>query len=93
MTSTEGHTLKAFDADIDQLRALIAEMGGLAEVAIRDATEALTQHDAERATRVVRDDAKIDELELQVASHQLRSELPVSTGDVPTPAVRYPHAV
>jgi GAF domain-containing protein len=34
-----------------------------------------------------------DELELQVASHQLRSELPVSTGDVPTPAVRYPHAV
>jgi GAF domain-containing protein len=34
-----------------------------------------------------------DELELQVASHQLRSELRATTGDVPTPAVRYPHAV
>jgi sigma-B regulation protein RsbU (phosphoserine phosphatase) len=34
-----------------------------------------------------------DELELQVASRQLRTELPVSTGDVPTPALRYPHAV
>jgi serine/threonine protein kinase len=34
-----------------------------------------------------------DELELQVTSHQLRSELRAATGDVPTPAVRYPHAV
>ncbi|MFT4284969.1 MAG: protein kinase [Protaetiibacter sp.] len=34
-----------------------------------------------------------DELELQVATHQLRSELRVTTGDVPTPAIRYPHAV
>ena len=34
-----------------------------------------------------------DELELQVTSHQLRSELRVGTGDVPTPVVRYPHAV
>jgi phosphate transport system protein len=72
MTSTEGHTLKAFDADLDELRAVIAEMGGLAEVAIRDATEALTQRDAERATRVVRDDARIDELELQVERQVVR---------------------
>lgn len=34
-----------------------------------------------------------DELELQVATHQLRSELRLTTGDVPTPAIRYPHAV
>lgn len=34
-----------------------------------------------------------DELELQVAHHQLRSELRTTTGDVPTPAIRYPHAV
>ena len=72
MTSTEGHTLKAFDADLDQLRAVIAEMGGLAEVAIRDATDALTQRDAERAARVVRDDARIDELELQVERQVVR---------------------
>ncbi|AYF96904.1 GAF domain-containing serine/threonine-protein kinase [Protaetiibacter intestinalis] len=34
-----------------------------------------------------------DELELKLASQQLRSELRQTTGDVPTPAVRYPHAV
>src|SRR3546814_11330477 len=31
------HTVKAFDSEIGQLRGLVAEMGGLAEVAIRDA--------------------------------------------------------
>lgn len=34
-----------------------------------------------------------DELELQVATHQLRTELRLTTGELPTPAVRYPHAV
>lgn len=72
MTSTEGHTLKAFDADLDQLRAVVAEMGGLAEIAIRDATSALAQRDAERASRVVRDDKRIDELELEVERQVVR---------------------
>ena len=30
-TTSSGHTVKAFDEDIDRLRALIAQMGGLAE--------------------------------------------------------------
>ena len=34
---TGGHTLKAFDQDIDRLRALISQMGGLAEHAIEEA--------------------------------------------------------
>src|ERR1700761_6518225 len=72
MANNEGHTLKVFDTDLDQLRALIAEMGGLAEVAIRDATEALTQHDAARAARVVRDDSRIDELEQEVERQVVR---------------------
>jgi phosphate transport system protein len=72
MTSTEGHTLKAFDTDLDQLRAVVAEMGGLAEAAIRDSTDALTQRDADRAARVVRDDARIDELELEVERQVVR---------------------
>jgi phosphate transport system protein len=37
------HTVKSFDGEISQLRGLIAEMGGLAEVAIRDSIDALTR--------------------------------------------------
>ncbi|MCJ2185585.1 phosphate signaling complex protein PhoU [Novosphingobium beihaiensis] len=60
------HTVKAFDSEIGQLRGLVAEMGGLAEVAIRDAITALTQHDEDLAERVVAADAKLDALEAEV---------------------------
>lgn len=60
------HTVKAFDTEIGQLRGLVAEMGGLAEVAIRDAIQALTTHDEELASQVVAADAKIDALEAEV---------------------------
>lgn len=60
------HTVKAFDEDITKLRGLIAEMGGLAEVATQDAMEALVRGDDELAQRVVKGDRKIDELESEV---------------------------
>ncbi|KHK90645.1 phosphate signaling complex protein PhoU [Novosphingobium malaysiense] len=60
------HTVKAFDSEIGQLRGLVAEMGGLAEVAIRDAITALTQHDETLANQVVAADAKLDALEAEV---------------------------
>ncbi|TYC85341.1 phosphate signaling complex protein PhoU [Novosphingobium sp. BW1] len=60
------HTVKAFDSEIGQLRGLVAEMGGLAEVAIRDAIKALTRHDDELAREVVANDAKLDALEAEV---------------------------
>jgi phosphate transport system protein len=60
------HTVKAFDSEISQLRGLIAEMGGLAEVAIRDAVDALARHDEEKAKQIVADDARLDALEAEV---------------------------
>ncbi len=60
------HTVKAFDSDIGQLRGLVAEMGGLAEVAIADAIDALIHHDHEKAKQVVASDAKLDALEAEV---------------------------
>lgn len=60
------HTVKAFDSEIGQLRGLVAEMGGLAEVAIRDAIVALVQHDEVLAAQVVAADARLDALEAEV---------------------------
>ncbi|WP_232496090.1 phosphate signaling complex protein PhoU [Novosphingobium kaempferiae] len=60
------HTVKAFDSEIGQLRGLVAEMGGLAEVAIRDAITALVHHDEELAAQVVAADARLDALEAEV---------------------------
>ena len=60
------HTVKAFDDELDQLRALIAEMGGLAETAISDSMRALVQRDSETAIRVVQEDSRIDAIEAEV---------------------------
>jgi phosphate transport system protein len=60
------HTVKAFDDDINALRALIAEMGGLTEDAIDNAMKALTTRDESLALKVVEGDKRIDELDAQI---------------------------
>ncbi|WP_299192354.1 phosphate signaling complex protein PhoU [uncultured Erythrobacter sp.] len=60
------HTVKAFDEDITRLRGLIAEMGGLAEVAIQEALDAMVRGDEELGDKVVERDKKIDALEMEV---------------------------
>jgi phosphate transport system protein len=60
-----GHTIKAFDEDLDRLRALISEMGGLAEHAIRESMRCLVQRDIDGAAKIVEDDKKLDALEIE----------------------------
>ena len=64
--ATTGHTIKAFDQELDQLRATIAEMGGLAETAISEAMQALVRRDSAAAAQVVERDKRIDALEAEV---------------------------
>jgi len=59
------HTLKAFDQDLDRLRALISQMGGLAEHAIGEAMRCLMQRDLDGADRIVQEDVKLDALEVE----------------------------
>ncbi|MBM0168848.1 phosphate signaling complex protein PhoU [Altererythrobacter sp. C41] len=60
------HTVKAFDEDITRLRGLIAEMGGLAEVAVQNAMDALVKGDDALAQQIIKGDKKIDALESEV---------------------------
>ena len=69
---SSAHTVKAFDQDLDQLRATIAEMGGLAEAAITESMRALVQRDTEAAARVVEADRKIDILEAEIEKHAVQ---------------------
>ncbi len=60
------HTVKAFDEDITRLRGLIAEMGGLAEVSIEEAMDALVKGNVDIARQVIERDKRIDALEMAV---------------------------
>ena len=66
------HTVKAFDEDITRLRGMIAEMGGLAEVAITDGMDALVKGAQTLADEVVARDKRIDALEAEVDKLALR---------------------
>lgn len=67
-----GHTVKAFDEDLGQLRALVSEMGGRAEAAITGAIEALINRDLDSAAKIVSGDLKIDQLETEIEKQVVR---------------------
>lgn len=54
------HTIKNFDADLEHLVSLIAEMGGYTERQITEAVDALSHGDANQARRVISADAMLD---------------------------------
>jgi len=60
------HTVKAFDSDIIALRGLVVEMGGLAELAINEAMDALVRGNSQLAETVIARDKQIDALESEV---------------------------
>lgn len=66
MTTMMEHTIKAFDADLQDLGRMIAEMGGLAERQISDALEALSRKDEALATTIIATDGRIDALQREI---------------------------
>ncbi|WP_299309514.1 phosphate signaling complex protein PhoU [uncultured Croceicoccus sp.] len=63
---TMEHTVKAFEEDITRLRGLIAEMGGLSELSVQEALDAMVNGDEDLAEKVVKRDKEIDALETEV---------------------------
>ena len=66
------HIHSAFDADLEHIRNLILEMGGLAEVQIGEAAEALLARDSGGARKVVKADRRIDALDHEVDLEAVR---------------------
>jgi phosphate transport system protein len=69
---THRHTLTAFDQERDELRALISQMGGHAENALREALRCLMQRDLEGAAKVVDQDHQLDEMETEAERQALQ---------------------
>jgi phosphate transport system protein len=63
---TTEHTMKAFDADLQELGRMVAEMGGLAEQQIGDAIDALGKRDAVLAQRIIALDSRINALQREL---------------------------
>ncbi|QYE34348.1 MULTISPECIES: phosphate signaling complex protein PhoU [Sphingosinicellaceae] len=65
MADQSAHTVKSFDDEINQLRSIVGQMGGLCEAQITAAVEALMARDPDAAIAVVETDKRIDALEAE----------------------------
>ncbi len=65
MASTE-HTSKQFDAELEAVRALVLQMGGLVENQIKLAVESLVNGDVTLMNRVIADDHRVNAMEVEI---------------------------
>ncbi|MDX9951861.1 MAG: phosphate signaling complex protein PhoU [Methylophilaceae bacterium] len=78
------HTSKQYDAELESVRAGVLEMGGLVEQQIVNALEALVNADLTLAQSVIRNDHRVNALEVQVdeeCSHIIARRQPAA-GDL-----------
>jgi phosphate transport system protein len=71
MTMNE-HTLKFFGEELNQLKAEVARMGGLAEAQVSDAVEAVSNRDVSLAETVVGRDRRLDLLQHEIERKAIR---------------------
>jgi len=72
MAEFAAHTVKSFDEDIAQLRAVITRMGGLCESQIAESVDALMSRNAEAAQIIIENDTRLDALEAEAEALAVR---------------------
>jgi len=65
------HISTTFDAELQDLRRNVSEMGGIAEKMLADATDALVRRDTPLAQAVIGADARLDILQRETEEHAI----------------------
>ena len=63
------HIVKSYDDELDRLKQIIVEMGGMAESQLAAAIEAVVKRDTDLAAQVIQADDKVDSALLYMADH------------------------
>jgi phosphate transport system protein len=66
------HLVKSFDTELNKLRHMMTQMGGIVESQVALAAEAIMHRDAAAATRAVEEDPKVDALEREIEAFVIR---------------------
>ena len=72
MSEAPEHLVKSFDQELNRLRNLMTQMGGIVESQVTLAAEAIMHRDAAAAARAVEEDPKVDALEREVEAFVIR---------------------
>ncbi|MCR6629528.1 MAG: phosphate signaling complex protein PhoU [Magnetospirillum sp.] len=71
-TIGDQHIVKSFDEELKRLHDALARMGGLTEQQLKSAIEALERRDSDLASRVMNEDAQVDECESFINDQTVR---------------------
>ncbi|GAN52967.1 phosphate signaling complex protein PhoU [Tanticharoenia sakaeratensis] len=66
------HTVKSYEQELGQLRAMVARMGGIVESQVARALSAVAEHDGDAARLVPEQDPEVDALERDVEALAIR---------------------
>jgi len=72
MTRGDGHIFRRFDSEMAHLHALVVRMARLAVSQLRDAVATLQQQDPGKARRVIENDSKLNDLDVQADDEIVR---------------------
>ena len=72
MANDAEHIVKSYENELNRLRGLIADMGGMVEHQVADACDAVVNRNAEAATQAVAQDPKVDEAEREIEQFVIR---------------------
>jgi len=72
MADAPQHLVRSYEQELNQLRGLIVEMGGIVESQVGWATHAVIDRNAETSTRAIAADAKVDALERDIEQFVIR---------------------
>jgi phosphate transport system protein len=72
MPEAPEHLVKSFDQELNRLRNMMTQMGGIVESQVALAADAIMLRDAASATRAVEEDPKVDALEREVETFVIR---------------------
>jgi phosphate transport system protein len=72
MASDAEHIVKSYEQDLNRLRQLISNMGGMVEHQVADACTAVIDSDTNAATQAVEQDPKVDAAEREIEQFVIR---------------------
>lgn len=72
ITNQRNHISQQYNAELNDIRTQLAEMGGMAQRQVNDAIRALIEADVERAQRVVEGDHKVNRMEVSIDEECVR---------------------
>jgi phosphate transport system protein len=73
MAGAEPHIVRAFDSELEEIRALVSLLGGVAEAAIGDCVSALLVRDLALALQIIRDDRNVEEMAREIERQCVRT--------------------